>query len=92
MAWKYELDTYISPREDLENNARRFVTERGGASTAKLAEELSIELNRTALFMKSIVAKFERERKKWFLVAPEPERHVASEQKKNVRDVVKTGL
>ncbi len=65
VAWNYELDAYISPRGDMETKARRFVSEHGGASTAELAAELGIEPHRTALFMKSIKAKFDRERKKW---------------------------
>jgi hypothetical protein len=81
VAWKYELDASISPREDIENKARRFVSEHGGASTADPADELGIEPHRTALFMKSAGAKFDRERKKWLLVAPEPERRVTSEPK-----------
>jgi RsiW-degrading membrane proteinase PrsW (M82 family) len=71
VAWKYELDAYISPREDMETKARRFVMEHGGASTTELAAELGIAPHRTALFMKSMRAKFDRERKKWLLVAPE---------------------
>lgn len=80
VAWKYELDVYISPREEMEYNARRFIIERDGASTVALADELGIDPHRTALFMKSIGGKFDRGNKRWYLGAAEPEPQSTSEQ------------
>ncbi len=80
-AWKYEFDVYITPREEMEYKAWHFITERDGASTLALAEELGIDPHRTALFLKSIGGKFDRTQKKWFLaVAAEPEPPVTSEE------------
>ena len=73
VAWKYEVEAYISPLDEMEEKARRFITERDGASTGEVADELGIEPHRTALFMKSIGARFDRGQKKWFLVVAEPE-------------------
>ncbi|MCK4517212.1 PrsW family intramembrane metalloprotease [Candidatus Babeliales bacterium] len=73
IAWKYELEAYISPLDEMEEKARRFITEREGASTATLAEELGIAPHRTALFMKTIGARFNQEQKKWFVTAVKPE-------------------
>ena len=80
VAWKYELDVYISPREEMEYKARRFIIERDGASTVALADELGIDPHRTALFMKSIGGKFDRGNKRWYLRAAEPEPQSTSEQ------------
>jgi len=80
IAWKYELDVYISPREEMEYKARRFITERDGASTVALAAELGIDPHRTALFMKSIGGKFDRGKKKWYLAAAEPEQQITAQE------------
>jgi RsiW-degrading membrane proteinase PrsW (M82 family) len=92
IAWKYEVDAYISPRDEMEYRAWRFITDHNGASTLALAEELGIDPHRTALFMKRIGGKFDREQKRWFLAAvaaaataqselePEPEDQIAEEQ------------
>ena len=83
---QYEFDVYITPREEMEYRAWHFISERDGASTLALAEELGIDPHRTALFMKSIGGKFYRAQKKWFLTAaaaepePEPEAHDTSGQ------------
>ena len=69
VAWKYELEAYISPLEDIEKRARRFISQRGGASTAELADELGIKPHRTALVMKNIGARLDRKRKKWRFVS-----------------------
>jgi RsiW-degrading membrane proteinase PrsW (M82 family) len=81
-AWKYEFDVYITPREEMEYKAWHFITERDGASTLALAEELGIDPHRTALFLKSIGGKFDRTQKKWFLkaAATELEPPVTSEE------------
>jgi hypothetical protein len=68
-AWKYELEAYLSPQDEMEEKARRFITEREGASTATLAEELGLAPHRTALFMKTIGARFDPGQKKWFVNA-----------------------
>jgi RsiW-degrading membrane proteinase PrsW (M82 family) len=68
IALKYEFDVYLSPREEFEDRARRFIIENNGATTAELAEELGIKPHRTALFMKSINSKFYKDRKKWLLL------------------------
>jgi RsiW-degrading membrane proteinase PrsW (M82 family) len=68
VAWNFELDVFISPREEMESRANRVIAERDGASTLTLAEELGIDPHRAALFMKSIGAKFDRGKKKWYLV------------------------
>ncbi len=80
VAWNYELDVYVSPREEMEDRARRFITEHDGASTYALADELSIDPHRTALFMKSIGAKFDRGKKKWYLAAARSEPPITLEQ------------
>ncbi|HDS44601.1 MAG TPA: PrsW family intramembrane metalloprotease [Methanomicrobia archaeon] len=67
VAWNYELDAYISPREEMVSRASRIISERNGASTLTLAEELGIDPHRTALFMKSMGAKFDRGKKRWYL-------------------------
>ncbi|MDO8728067.1 MAG: PrsW family intramembrane metalloprotease [Candidatus Methanoperedens sp.] len=71
-AWKYELKVYLSPQDEMEEKARRLITERDGASTATLAEELGIAPHRTALFMKTIGARFDQGQKKWFVTAAKP--------------------
>lgn len=69
VAWKYELEAYIPPLKDIEKKARRFISQRGGASTAQLADELGMKPHRTALVMKNIGARLDRKHKKWHFVS-----------------------
>ena len=68
VAWKYELEAYLSPLEDIEKRARGFIGQRGGASTAELSDELGIKPHRTALVMRNIGARLDRKHKKWHFV------------------------
>ena len=81
IAWKYEVDAYISPRDEMEYRAWRFITDHNGASTLALAEELGIDPHRTALFMKSLGGTFNREQKRWFLAAAQSEPESEPEDK-----------
>jgi RsiW-degrading membrane proteinase PrsW (M82 family) len=69
VAWKYELEAYISPLEDIKKRARMFIGQRGGTSTAELADELGIKPHRTVLVMKNIGARLDRKHKKWHFVS-----------------------
>jgi RsiW-degrading membrane proteinase PrsW (M82 family) len=82
VAWKYEMETYISPRDEMEYRAWRLITDHNGASTLALAEELGIDPHRAALFMKRIGGRFDRVQRKWFLAAaqaePEPDDQITA--------------
>ena len=80
VAWRYELEAYLSPREELESRARQTIFERDGASTLTLADELQLDPHRTALFMKEIGARFDRGKKKWYLIAELSEKRLAPVQ------------
>jgi RsiW-degrading membrane proteinase PrsW (M82 family) len=80
VAWRYELEAYLSPRDELETRARQTIFERDGASTLTLADELKLDPHRTALFMKEIGARFDRGKKRWYLIAELSEKRLASVQ------------
>jgi RsiW-degrading membrane proteinase PrsW (M82 family) len=80
VGWRYELEAYLSPRDELESRARRIIVDRDGASTLALADELKLDPHRTALFMKEMGAKFDRGKKKWYFVAGRSENRLTTVQ------------